>query len=307
MRLTVRQFRGVAAFTIAMFALVSSSAPSSLDRKPTAGVRAAIGLHPHRSFSSKALTFGLTPPGVRDGETPSPARETRALPGREIPALQRSRQLLVVTSANWSTVSAELRCYQRPDAGSTWAEAFAVGKVVLGKNGLGWGVGLHGTSEAGGPVKREGDGRAPAGVFRLVEAFGYATEQEANISGFPYRHLTETVEGIDDPASRHYNRLVDAASVSAKDWRSSEIMRRRDELYRWGVVVGHNWEQVPHAGSCIFLHIWEGADVGTSGCTAMPSEQMLRVVRWLRQGDEPILVQLPADQYRELQARWGLP
>jgi D-alanyl-D-alanine dipeptidase len=119
--------------------------------------------------------------------------------------------------------------------------------------------------------------------------------------------LTDTIEGIDDPASRHYNRLVDTRSIAAKDWRSSERMRRAGDVYRWGVVVGHNWKQVPAAGSCIFLHVWDGAGVGTSGCTAMPEAQMLKVIRWLDRKKNPTLVQLPAAHYRRLRNAWNLP
>lgn len=218
-----------------------------------------------------------------------------------------SRQLLVVTSDGWDVVSAELRCFERPDLGSRWTEAFTVADVVLGRNGLGWGVGLHGQSAGDGPSKREGDGRAPAGVFRLVEVFGYAPADEAGVANFPYRHLTEEVEGVDDPASRHYNRLVDAHAVAAKDWTSSERMRHSGEVYRWGVVVAHNWDQIPGAGSCIFLHIWERAGAGSSGCTAMPAEQMLKVVRWLNRRKRPLLVQLPKAEYQRLRGQWGLP
>jgi L,D-peptidoglycan transpeptidase YkuD (ErfK/YbiS/YcfS/YnhG family) len=122
-------------------------------------------------------------------------------------------------------------------------------------------------------VKREGDKRAPAGVFRLLEVYGFASREEADIVSFPYRHLTAGVEGIDDPSSRYYNRLVDGASVH-RDWKSSEQMRRSGEVYRWGVVVGHNWNQIPGAGSCIFLHIWERPGEPTSGCTAMPADEL---------------------------------
>jgi L,D-peptidoglycan transpeptidase YkuD (ErfK/YbiS/YcfS/YnhG family) len=115
------------------------------------------------------------------------------------------------------------------------------------------------------------------------------------------------VEGIDDPASRHYNRLVNAPTVAAKDWKSSERMRQAGEVYRWGVVVAHNWDQIPGAGSCIFLHIWERADEPTSGCTAMPAEQMLKVIRWLEHKKHPLLVQLPTAEYQRLRRTWALP
>jgi D-alanyl-D-alanine dipeptidase len=77
--------------------------------------------------------------------------------------------VLVVTSGGWDAVSAELRCFQRRDLGSPWTEVFVVPEVVLGRNGLGWGVRLHGLPVGDVPVKREGDGRAPPGLFRLAE------------------------------------------------------------------------------------------------------------------------------------------
>jgi L,D-peptidoglycan transpeptidase YkuD (ErfK/YbiS/YcfS/YnhG family) len=230
-----------------------------------------------------------------------------AVLSRNQPQIGRSNQLLLVTSARWDAIAAELRCFERRNTGSAWVEVFTVPKAVLGRHGLGWGVGLHGRSAGDGPVKREGDSRAPAGVFRLVEIFGYAPRAHTGIAHFPYRHLTDDVEGVDDPASRHYNRLVTANSVGVKDWNSSEKMRQAGEVYRWGVVVAHNWDQIPNAGSCIFLHIWERPGEPTSGCTAMPAEQMLKVIRWLDERKNPVLVQLPREEYSHFRDAWGLP
>ncbi|HSH38226.1 MAG TPA: L,D-transpeptidase family protein [Chthoniobacterales bacterium] len=221
-----------------------------------------------------------------------------------IPELARCRQLLVVTAADWSSVAAEMRCFERRDGSSRWSEVWPAWNAALGRTGLAWGLGLHGTGPGDGPVKREGDGKAPAGVFPLIEAFGFASAEDAN-TRFPYRQLTDAMEGVDDPRSRHYNRIIDAGSVAGKDWNSSE--RMRVQPYRWGTVVGHNWNQVPGAGSCIFLHVWEAPGVATSGCTAMAEEQMLRVVRWLDRSKTPILVQLPVEEYRRIQATWKLP
>ncbi len=53
-----------------------------------------------------------------------------------------------------------------------------------------------------GRIKREGDGCAPAGVFALHEVFGYASFAEARITRFPYRQLTSSLAGVDDPRSR---------------------------------------------------------------------------------------------------------
>ena len=176
--------------------------------------------------------------------------------------------------------------------------------VVIGRKGMAWGIGLHGGCERGSVCKKEGDERAPAGVFELDEIFGVAKAPKLR---FPYRHVTATTEAIDDPRSRFYNRFVDARRVQRKDWASSEHMLRSDDLYRWGIVVRHNWKQRPGYGSCIFLHTWLGPGQGTSGCTAMPSPVLQKLIRWIDQAKRPVLVQLPVAEYRRLRSSWRLP
>ncbi len=140
--------------------------------------------------------------------------------------------------------------------------------VVVGKNGLGWGAGVapgcRTARQRADPIKKEGDGKSPAGIFRLSTAFGYAA-QEPPAWKMPYLSLTPSVECVDDARSKFYNRVLDRATV-APDWSSSEQMLRPDGLYRWGLVVDHNAEPVTAgAGSCIFLHIWLGPGVGNHG------------------------------------------
>ena len=223
-----------------------------------------------------------------------------------IPQFTKCRQVILITARDWSSSSGQMRCFDRRDSASTWVEQMSVPQVVLGRGGLGWGLGLHRASDRGAPVKREGDGKAPAGVFPVVEAFGFETPRRTEIHGLPYRQITEATQAIDDPASEHYNRIVDARAIDKKDWSSSEMMRRIAP-YRWGAVIGHNTEQVRGAGSCIFLHVWEGAGVPTSGCTAMPEQEMLRVLRWLDRSKGPLLVQLPEAEYRQFRMAWQLP
>jgi D-alanyl-D-alanine dipeptidase len=217
---------------------------------------------------------------------------------------------VVVTTPGWNDVAGTLQKYERANPRGKWT---AVGKpfaVVVGKNGLGWGTGIvPPPSQAGAgsdPVKKEGDGKAPAGVFRLPTAFGYAAERLPG-SRMSYVSLTPSVECVDDTRSSFYNRVLDRGTV-AVDWNSSELMLRTDELYRWGVVVDHNSDPpAPGAGSCIFLHIWRGPGQGTVGCTAMPREQIESLLGWLDPERTPLLVQLPAEQYKRLRSRWKLP
>ena len=221
--------------------------------------------------------------------------------------LDGSRQCIVVLADNWTATTGVLRAFERDGAKSDWKERGSGIAVVLGKNGLGQGRGLVRLDFEGAPQKREGDNRAPAGIFLLPSAFGYASKRSAAWIKLPYLASSTQTEGIDDPHSRYYNKLVDRSKVAQIDWRSSEQMRRDDVLYKWGVVVEHNPAAIPGAGSCIFLHIWKNSSAPTAGCTAMPESDLVRLLRWLDPARHPILVQMPRALYPATQAKYDLP
>jgi D-alanyl-D-alanine dipeptidase len=242
----------------------------------------------------------------------APARVASAKARRRAP-LAGSRQLILVTTPDWGSVSGTLRHFERRGARARWRQVGEAFEVVVGRGGLGWGAGVVKTKGAGqskeegaGPSKREGDGRAPAGVFHLTRAFGFAGAGEAAWLRVPYTPLTDGVECVDDTASTHYNRVVDRAAVKTVDWNSSERMREV-EGYRWGVVVAHNARAVPGHGSCIFLHVWAGPQKGTAGCTAMGQPDLEALLRWLNARRRPLLVQLPESEYTRLRPVWKLP
>lgn len=216
-----------------------------------------------------------------------------------------SRQVILVTTPEWNSVKGTLRRFERKGARAKWTQVGEAFEIVVGRSGLGWGAGIVET-EGDGPSKREGDGRAPAGVFRLTRAFGFASADEATQLHVPYLPLTPTIECVDDTASTHYNRVVDRADTKTVDWNSSERMREVDG-YAWGVVVAHNARAVPGRGSCIFLHIWAGPQKGTAGCTAMERPSLETLLRWLDTRKRPLLIQLPEPEYARLQTLWRLP
>ena len=73
-------------------------------------------------------------------------------------------------------------------------------------------------------------------------------------------------------------------------------------------MVGHNTDPVmPGGGSCIFLHIWKSPAGGTSGCTAVSEAAMEELLRRLKPESNPLLVQLPRQEYERLRGAWGLP
>lgn len=161
--------------------------------------------------------------------------------------------------------------------------------VNLGRSGLGWGLGENRLRHSPDELKKyEGDGRSPAGVFRLKQIFGYASHLPGLM---PYRQMRRDHICVDDPESTYYNMIVPVESnLSIK---SFEWMRRDDTLYALGITVGHNLQKIPNRGSCIFLHIEKAPGSATSGCTSMSTEDLLTIISWLNPEKEPLLVQIP--------------
>lgn len=218
----------------------------------------------------------------------------------------KTKQLVVVVAADWNATSGELQRWAREKA--TWKRVGDPVEVNLGKSGLGWGYGLHPDEiamERRGPLKQEGDGRSPAGVFRLLEATGYA-ESPPPGTKLPYRQATPRLRCVDDRRSDAYNTLVEEPASGPPPWASSEAMRRDDPAYALTVFVGHNVKPIVRGqGSCIFLH---AATVGpTVGCTALPQPALETLVGWLDPAQGPLLVQLPKKEYDELARAWNLP
>ncbi|NEW60108.1 hypothetical protein GSY74_02325 [Sulfurovum sp. bin170] len=200
-----------------------------------------------------------------------------------------SSQLLMVTTANWSTKDGELQRYERGD--KSWKKVGTPITIVLGRNGLGWGVGLHTVPKDAKYVKKEGDGKAPAGLFALGNGFGYDNFE----IDFPYSAYKETDHCVDDSKSKHYNTIIDSTKT-AKDYKSFEHMKLKNDLYKYGITVNHNSNQVANAGSCIFMHIRNKNGKGTAGCTAMREGEIVTVLKWLKRDKKPLLLQLPQSE-----------
>jgi L,D-peptidoglycan transpeptidase YkuD (ErfK/YbiS/YcfS/YnhG family) len=240
-----------------------------------------------------ALTVGAATPLAR-AEAPAPAF---ALPAD-------AAQVVLVLTDGWDAKTGTMWRFERGAQGLTRAGDGV--PVTVGRAGLAWGRGLHPEQAGDGPVKKEGDGRAVAGVFRLGTAAGYAAKAPEGVT-LPYRPSTPLSRCVDDPASSHYNTLVEQGATP--DWKSAEKMRRADGLYEWLVVVEHNTAPAPApgGGSCIFLHVWRAPGKPTVGCTTMAGDTLVGLLRWLRPEAAPVLVQMPKPAHAALREAWGLP
>ncbi|MDX2245665.1 MAG: hypothetical protein SF052_02745 [Bacteroidia bacterium] len=227
---------------------------------------------------------------------------TEELPSAPTPE---HRQLLIVTTADWDAVPGKLRRFEWAD--EKWQPSGEIIPVVVGKKGMGWGKGVEDFTQNEGPVKREGDLKSPAGVFRLGDAFGYAPAASVNWIKTGYKPVTAATMCIEDGNSAFYNQILDEGTVTA-DWKSTDHMLRKDDLYEWGMFVAHNSpEPSPGAGSCIFLHVAQINDDGTAGCTAMAKNRMLEVLQWIDDSRSPLLVQIPEDEYAPIREMYNLP
>jgi len=220
----------------------------------------------------------------------------------------KSLQAVVVTTKDWSAVQGKARIFERKSAKAKWkavGESFA---VVVGKNGLAWGTGLNELPSDTGMIlmKKEGDGKAPAGIFSLTETFGSSAKPD--FVKLPFTQLQEFTECVDDPKSSHYNKIVNRMQVGNFDWQSSEKMLAVGAEYDLGIFVAHNSKPVTKgAGSCIFLHIWKDSESGTAGCTAMPRENLETIMKQIDAAKNPVLIQLPENAYKQFQTKWKIP
>jgi L,D-peptidoglycan transpeptidase YkuD (ErfK/YbiS/YcfS/YnhG family) len=217
-----------------------------------------------------------------------------------------NQQALLMLSDDWQSQQGVLYRFERLN--DKWQIIGSQVSVVLGRSGLAWGKGLHPAQT--GVVKKEGDGKAPAGVFTLGNAFGYLTKLNTELA---YQQMSANDYCIDVNGSPYYNQIVTKLKVGEEGVKdSSEPMRRDihlngDHKYKRGLVVKHNPQNISAAGSCIFMHIWQAPNIATAGCTAMDEQKLTTLLSWLDPSKNPIYIALPKAEYFFKKSAWALP
>jgi L,D-peptidoglycan transpeptidase YkuD (ErfK/YbiS/YcfS/YnhG family) len=130
-------------------------------------------------------------------------------------------QLVLVITPGQDATTGRMRAFDR--VGESWKPAGEAFDVTVGRSGIAWGLGLHPPQP--GLAKREGDGRAPAGVFRIGTAFGYDTQAR---TGLAYAPMSATHWCVDVDGAPLYNRIVDSREVGAAAVAASTEPMRRD-------------------------------------------------------------------------------
>jgi L,D-peptidoglycan transpeptidase YkuD (ErfK/YbiS/YcfS/YnhG family) len=187
--------------------------------------------------------------------------------------IDKSTQLLLVID-NSSFFSTKTNIYTMEKRGDKWQMAFEPLDAIIGKNGF---------APAG--EKREGDGKTPSGIYSLKMTFGYDATIGTKMS---YRQALADDIWVDDPNADDYNRWVKKTETRAASY---EIMRRDDDLYKYGIVIEYNTSPIIKGnGSAIFLHIWKAKGIPTAGCVAVSEEDIIKILDWLDPAASPLII-----------------
>ncbi|MFG1261108.1 MULTISPECIES: L,D-transpeptidase family protein [Xanthobacter] len=143
--------------------------------------------------------------------------------------------------------------------------------VALGRSGIG-------------ADKREGDGRTPAGRWRILALLYRPDHGPRPVSRLPTRPLRPADGWCDDRADRRYNCPVTLPLGGARKV-SHEKMWRDDALYDLVLVIDHNQRpRIAGRGSAVFVHLARPGFKATEGCVALRRADMTRLLARLKPG-----------------------
>jgi len=189
-----------------------------------------------------------------------------------MPVIGNSEQVIIVSVPSANSYKATLNAYEKING--NWQVVFSNIPAVVGRNGVN--------------KQKEGDGKSPTGIFSFGTAFG--TEKKPAGVKMPYRQTTDYDYWIDDVNSPDYNTWVTYEGNPKERWNSFEKLKI--SAYKYAVVINYNVTNIqPGKGSAIFLHVWQGQNKPTSGCTAISEANMLKILKWLDPNKKPIIIQ----------------
>jgi len=219
-------------------------------------------------------------------------------------------QALVGIADGWNSSKVTLTLYQKK--GSKWIPSGSSWQGRLGKSGLAWGNGLHGKAASNAPAKKEGDWRAPAGIFTIGGAYGYALKIQRHPK-LPYRRITSRDLWVEDRTSPHYNQHIILNHTPKTVWEKKAQMRQGDHAHSLKLYIAHNdailgGRPTPGLGSAIFFHIWRGGGSRpTAGCTTMAEPKLKQLIAAIDPAKHPVYILLPKAEYQRLRKGWKLP
>lgn len=209
-----------------------------------------------------------------------------------------NEQIVFVLADDFKTSKAKLVRYE--NIGGTFKKVSTPINVNLGKKGLGWGnSNFDFDKNIGEPLKKEGDKKAPAGIFNLSKIYTYENHIKTKM---PYEKSTSKHICVDDSQSEFYNQIIKTDKKST--YKSYENMLLKNNTYKYVIVVNHNENKIKEKGSCIFLHVQNPKKVQTSGCTSMREPEIKSIISWLDIEKKPILIQIPSSSCLKMKEKY---
>ena len=223
----------------------------------------------------------------------------------EVPA--KSKQCLVGIASGWNSSYVTLTLYER-GVGGGWKQKGDSWRGRLGRNGLVWGKGLH-PVPSGARTKREGDGRAPAGVFYTGGAWGYAPsiKKSPNLNYVQVTPRDLWYEDVNSPYYNQYRRIQHDPRTTGE---KKAQMKQGDYAHSLKLFIAHNAYPniTPGHGSSIFFHIWRNdGGSATAGCTTMAEGNLKNLIAAVEPAKLPVYVLLPQAEYDQYRETWKLP
>ncbi len=215
-------------------------------------------------------------------------------------------QCLVGVASGWDSSYVTLTLYEKKGPG--WKPTGSSWKGRLGRSGLAWGRGMSPVPD-GAKMKKEGDWRAPAGVFYIGGAWGYAP----SIKMVPTMSYVQVgtrdlwYEDVNSPLYNQYRRLEYEPKSSAE---KRAQMKQGDHAHSLKMFIAHNAfpKAQPGMGSSIFFHIWRGGgSKPTAGCTTMDEGKLKQLIAKIVPEKYPVYVLLPQAEYDKVRGPWKLP
>lgn len=217
-----------------------------------------------------------------------------------------SSQCLVGVADSWESSSVVMTLYEKEKG--EWKPVGGSWKGRLGKAGLAWGLGFHPVPK-GAEMKKEGDWKSPAGVFKLGGVWGYDKKVKKHAKTY-YRQITSRDLWVEDPKSKHYNRHLVLKDEPSTDWEKKQQMKQNDPAHALKLFIAHNAppKVVPGGGSSIFFHIWrDNGGRPTAGCTVMERKKLEWLIARMDPDKKPLYVLLPKSEYDKRRKDWKLP
>jgi L,D-peptidoglycan transpeptidase YkuD (ErfK/YbiS/YcfS/YnhG family) len=127
----------------------------------------------------------------------------------------------------------------------------------------------------------------PIGSFTLTQAFGRDSDPG---TALPYLHTTPADWWISQAGSLYNTHQRCSSGCGFTRGGPNEHLYYETPYYDYAVVIDYNTRNAPGgvvqgAGSAFFLHVTVGEP--TAGCVSIASDQLVRILRWLKPSRAP--------------------